>query len=92
MTIQASVRPDYEAWHDRLGVDHLAATPWHQLVKAHLSAKGDLAGKRVLEIGCGRGGFACWLAGLDLAQEIVARAEGEVRSMAYYLWSAIRQR
>jgi 2-polyprenyl-3-methyl-5-hydroxy-6-metoxy-1,4-benzoquinol methylase len=32
------------------------------MVKAHLSAGADLVGKRVLEIGCGRGGFACWLA------------------------------
>ncbi|MDO8794010.1 MAG: class I SAM-dependent methyltransferase [Vicinamibacterales bacterium] len=32
------------------------------LVREHLNADRDLAGKTVLEIGCGRGGFACWLA------------------------------
>ena len=52
----------YDEWHNRLEVDHLADTPWHRLVKQHLSMADDLAGKRVLEIGCGRGGFACWLA------------------------------
>src|SRR5262249_33499794 len=52
----------YETWHDRLAGDSDAETPWHRLVKTHLEPTRDLAGKRVLEIGCGRGGFACWLA------------------------------
>ncbi|HEX8474149.1 MAG TPA: class I SAM-dependent methyltransferase [Pyrinomonadaceae bacterium] len=52
----------YEAWHMRLDVDAEADTPWHNLVKQHLEPERDLGGKRVLEIGCGRGGFACWLA------------------------------
>src|SRR5262249_25242451 len=30
-------------------------------IREHMGAE-DLAGKRVLEIGCGRGGFACWMA------------------------------
>lgn len=55
----------YEAWHERLDVDAETETPWHRLVKAHLDAARDLAGRRVLEIGCGRGGFACWLAARD---------------------------
>jgi SAM-dependent methyltransferase len=53
----------YEVWHDRFAVDAAADTPWHRLIKEHLDARRDLAGKHVLEIGCGRGGFACWLAG-----------------------------
>jgi 2-polyprenyl-3-methyl-5-hydroxy-6-metoxy-1,4-benzoquinol methylase len=50
----------YEGWHDALEVDS-ADAPWHQLLKVELAAAG-LAGKRILEIGCGRGGFACWMA------------------------------
>lgn len=52
----------YEAWHAQLAVDQDTNTPWHGLVKSHLSPARDLAEKRVLEIACGRGGFACWLA------------------------------
>jgi SAM-dependent methyltransferase len=52
----------YEGWHERLGVDSEITTPWHQLLLQHLVPERDLAGKRVLEIGCGRGDFTCWLA------------------------------
>jgi len=57
-----SSKTAYEAWHERLAVDSNTDTPWHRLVKTHLAPARDLSGKRVLEIGCGRGGFACWLA------------------------------
>jgi hypothetical protein len=57
-----AAKQSYEDWHARYAVDAEAATPWHRLVKAHLSNSADLAGKRVLEIGWGRGRFACWLA------------------------------
>lgn len=52
----------YEVWHRQFEIDSEADTPWHRLVKKHLEPARDLDGKRVLEIGCGRGGFACWLA------------------------------
>ena len=72
-------KPAYEAWHARLEVDDETATPWHRLVKAHLDPARDLAGKRVLEIACGRGGFACWLA----ARERHAPAEVVAADFAY---------
>ncbi|MEX2206959.1 MAG: class I SAM-dependent methyltransferase [Myxococcota bacterium] len=35
---------------------------WEPLIRKGLDASGDLAGKRVLEVGCGDGGLACLLA------------------------------
>lgn len=58
----SSSRAAYEVWHERFEVDRESDTPWHRLVKEHLDGARDLEGKRVLEIACGRGGFACWLA------------------------------
>ena len=55
-------RGAYDDWHNRFPVDAESDTPWHQMVKAYLRPERDLAGKRILEIGSGRGGFACWLA------------------------------
>jgi len=52
-------RAAYDAWHAGFEVDVEADAPWHRLVRAHLP---PLAGKRLIEIGCGRGGFSAWLA------------------------------
>jgi SAM-dependent methyltransferase len=52
----------YDAWHDAhetADSDPTARAPWHVLTLAHLP---DVRGKRVLEIGCGRGAFARYLA------------------------------
>ena len=53
-----SLRSAYDAWHERIdGADpehEDAASPWYQLVREHI---GDVAGLRILEIACGRGGF-----------------------------------
>ena len=61
MTVAATSRQRYEEWHDRHEVDRDADTPWHRLVLAYLSPDRDLKGKRVLEVACGRGGFAARL-------------------------------
>jgi ubiquinone/menaquinone biosynthesis C-methylase UbiE len=58
-------RQHYERWHQALGVDREASDPWHDLVRDYLDPGRDVTGKTVLEIGCGRGGFACWLAALQ---------------------------
>jgi 2-polyprenyl-3-methyl-5-hydroxy-6-metoxy-1,4-benzoquinol methylase len=58
---EKNARVAYEDWHSRHAVDVNSDTPWHQMIKGYLSPERDLAGKSVLEIGCGRGGFSCWL-------------------------------
>lgn len=54
-------RDAYNDWHAELGIDANAETQWHAMLKPFLQCE-DLAGKRVLEIGCGRGDFSCWVA------------------------------
>ena len=75
----------YDAWHTRHEVDAEADAPWHRMIKARLDPARDLMGRRVLEIGCGRGEFACWLArhparpsevvAADFSPAAVAKAE-----------------
>lgn len=55
-------RAAYESWHRSLAVDEQLNTPWHRMIRHHLETARDLAGRTILEVGCGRGGFACWLA------------------------------
>lgn len=57
--VESGARGAYDEWHGKLSVDESVSAPWHEAVKPLL---GRLAGQRVLEIGCGRGGFAAWLA------------------------------
>ena len=62
--LQPGSKDAYNTWHERYHVDRDADTPWHRLVLAHLNVDRDLKGKTVLEIACGRGGFAAKLASL----------------------------
>lgn len=53
----------YDTWHDereQAAGDGLPTAPWHRLTIDHLP---EVRGKRVLEIGCGRGVFARYLSG-----------------------------
>jgi SAM-dependent methyltransferase len=69
----STTRQLYDEWHRQLNVDEGADAPWHQLVRSHVDPDHDLRDKRILEIGCGRGGFSCWLAAQPLApREVVA--------------------
>ena len=74
MSVRVSVsRTRYESWHARYDVDREVDTPWHRLLFRHLDPRRDLAGRRVLEVACGRGGLACRLAGAaDPPARIVA--------------------
>ena len=57
----SDVRAAYDEWHYRHEPDPAADAPWYALIKSRLRLADDLAGRRVLEIGCGLGGFAVWL-------------------------------
>src|ERR1700676_2513101 len=74
MISTSGTKEAYESWHNHLDVDYLAGTPWHKLVKKHLTS-ADVTGKSVLEIGCGRGGFACWLARHNSSPEHIVAAD-----------------
>lgn len=57
-----SLRTEYDVWHRRVfdaapGHED-ASSPWYQLVRERL---GPVAGLRILEVACGRGGFVCEL-------------------------------
>jgi ubiquinone/menaquinone biosynthesis C-methylase UbiE len=51
----------FNNWHNQLSVDVDIKTQWHKFVTKEIE-QIDLTGKKILEIGCGRGGFACWMA------------------------------
>jgi 2-polyprenyl-3-methyl-5-hydroxy-6-metoxy-1,4-benzoquinol methylase len=56
----------YDAWHR----EHVTGDgPWYDLVKTALSGR-LLAGARVLEIGCGSGTFAAWMAESGAAEVV----------------------
>ena len=54
-----SLRTEYDAWHTRIydsDPEHEdASSPWYQLVRERI---GNVSGLRILEVACGRGGFA----------------------------------
>jgi 2-polyprenyl-3-methyl-5-hydroxy-6-metoxy-1,4-benzoquinol methylase len=55
----------YDAWHSEQCIDLKLNSPWHTLVRKYLEPVHDIEGCAVLEIGCGRGEFACWLSSLS---------------------------
>jgi 2-polyprenyl-3-methyl-5-hydroxy-6-metoxy-1,4-benzoquinol methylase len=82
-------REAYDKWHEVFSTDPDANTPWYRLIKTHLR-RGDLEGRRILEIGCGRGDFTCWLArefgntaevcGADFSATAVRKAQAFAKS------------
>src|SRR4030081_2224064 len=58
-----TLRTQYDAWHQRVyesDPQHEdASSPWYELVR---QAIGPVAGLQILEVACGRGGFARELA------------------------------
>lgn len=52
---------DYNTWHQKHSSEDDISTSWHGFVKANLQPQ-DIKQKKLLEIGCGRGGFSNYLA------------------------------
>ncbi len=52
----------FDIWHKGQEFDENANTPWHNFVKKFLIEKFEINNKKILEIGCGRGGLSCWIA------------------------------
>lgn len=48
---------NYDEWHDKLEVDFDVNTPWHQFFQQN-EERLNFSNAKILEIGCGRGGFA----------------------------------
>ena len=83
-----TLRSDYDVWHQRIydaDPSHEdASSPWYQLVREYI---GDVAGLRVLEVACGRGGFVRQLAragahvtGCDFSSAALRAASSKVFS------------
>jgi len=71
----AEARTAYDAWHAAVGGTAALDTPWHRMVREALDVPRDIAGKRVLEIACGRGDFAAWCAGLPTPPALLVGAD-----------------
>jgi ubiquinone/menaquinone biosynthesis C-methylase UbiE len=83
-----SLRAEYDVWHKRIfegdpGHED-AGSPWYQLVREQI---GPVAGLDILEVACGRGGFASELAragacvtGCDFSFVAVSVAETKLRA------------
>lgn len=83
-----TLRTDYDVWHRRIfeaDREHEdASSPWYKLVREQV---GVVAGLKVLEVACGRGGFARELAragaavtGCDFSYVALSIAEKKQRS------------
>lgn len=94
-----TLRSDYDAWHQRIhdaDPQHEdAASPWYALVREYL---GPVAGLRVLEVACGRGGFVRELllagarvTGCDFSLAALRIARAKIASAPAHLFAAVTQ-
>jgi SAM-dependent methyltransferase len=87
------LQTEYDVWHQRAydaNPSHdEAASPWYQLVREYIGgmAEGGIAGLRILEVACGRGGFVRELAragarvtGCDFSSAALRAASTKLRA------------
>jgi SAM-dependent methyltransferase len=83
-------REVYEEWHQSVESESSTTEPpWYALVARHLTPR-EMANRRILEIGCGRGelasrlvvagGDSCHVVAADFAQSAVRLARGRLRN------------
>ena len=68
-------RTSYDAWHTKVSDSVALDTPWHRMVQGAIDVRRDFAGRRVLEIACGRGEFATWCAALPIPPRLLVAAD-----------------
>jgi ubiquinone/menaquinone biosynthesis C-methylase UbiE len=84
-------RTDYDGWHQRVfdsAPEHDdASSPWYELVRERI---GPVAGLRILEAACGRGGFVreltlagAHVTGCDFSSSALRVSHGKLRPIAY---------
>jgi ubiquinone/menaquinone biosynthesis C-methylase UbiE len=92
-----TLRTEYDVWHQRVfeaNPDHEdASSPWYQLVREKI---GSVAGLRVLEVACGRGGFVRELArggahvtGCDFSFSALRVAHAKLHDMGSSRWATL---
>lgn len=83
-------REVYEVWHRSLGFEGDAKQPWHRLIQGHLDAERDIVGRRVLEIGAGRGELSHWLMSLERPPRLLVAADFALSAVSIGRSSGIR--
>jgi SAM-dependent methyltransferase len=79
---EADLRSAYNRWHAELGVDLDSETPWHRLIRRYLDHDRDLAGRRVLDVGAGRGDWSLQLTRHPRPPAAVAAADFALGAVA----------
>lgn len=58
---------NYDKWHSKYALEDDTSSDWHLFVKKNISIDKDMDNRKLLEIGCGRGGFSNYLSMLTLS-------------------------
>jgi 2-polyprenyl-3-methyl-5-hydroxy-6-metoxy-1,4-benzoquinol methylase len=68
--VEEHPKSNYDTWHRHHSSDDDITASWHMFIKKNLRQE-DVDGKKILEIGCGRGGFSNYLANVEKAPDQV---------------------